>query len=138
MYTFDQGEVIEVHTLIAILAAHVVQSIMQRLLKRQPQHCAHRLGACLTSAFGACIGIPQVMGYDLVVRDRRQDILHRSNHGNAEFETCGMHSDPWKLDSAEDLISSPASFMRFLCMHDMIVSHAQHRSLRVRLELWQP
>ena len=120
MYTFDQGEVIEVHTLIAILAAHVVQSIMQRLLKRQPQHCAHRLGACLTSAFGACIGIPQVMGYDLVIRDRRQDILHRSNHGNAEFETSGMHiSDPWKHrfgGRASDILST--------CIFHVLFVHA--------------
>ena len=62
------------------------------------------------------------MGYDLVVRDRRQDIFHRSDHGHAEFETCGMRSDSSSFHLAGELSDLlPCTFDPPVCMHDVII-----------------
>ena len=87
MYTFDQGEVAEVCA--ALVAAKECRASCSLLCHSHEAVWTIAYSA-LSSSCDYCTGLHQVMGYDLVIRDRRQDIFHCSNHGDAQLKTCGM------------------------------------------------
>ena len=89
MYTFDQGEVIEVSAVNTFGSPWNALRSARASFVREPDVIHSAPSTVPARAFYACTGLHKVMGHDLVVRDRRQDILYRSNHGDAELKTSG-------------------------------------------------